>query len=192
MSLKNSTTKADFLIWEEAQSLILKLERDKNYPFAVLISCGVFLGLRVSDILTLKWTDLLNNDSLNIIEKKTQKARKIKISNNLKEIIKRIYAKLSVNAESQVILNETTNKPLTIQYLNRKLKEIRFDYKLKIQNFSTHTLRKTFGRHIWELYNYSEKSLILLSELFNHSSIAVTKRYLGIKQEELQAVYELL
>lgn len=192
MSLKNSQTKSDYIEWSETQNLILKLERDKEYIFATLIAIGIYTGLRISDILTLKWNDLLKNESLHITEMKTGKNRQIKVCSSLKEICNRIFTHLHCSIETKIIANILTGKPLSIQYLNRKLKEIRVDYKLKIQNISTHTMRKTFGRHVWELHNHSEKSLLLLSELFNHSSIAITKRYLGIKQEELQAVYELL
>lgn len=66
-------------------------------------------------------------------------------------------------------------------------------YCLNINNFSCHSLRKTFGR---EVYNQNsdnaEMALIKLMELFNHSSIAITKRYLGLRQEELLKTYEEL
>ena len=50
----------------------------------------------------------------------------------------------------------------------------------------------TRRRRIWELNNYSERSLVLLSELFNHSNIQITKKYLGIKEQELFDVYDSL
>ena len=43
-----------------------------------------------------------------------------------------------------------TGEPLTIQCVNKKLKDFKYDYKVKIGNFSTHTFRKTFGRYVYE------------------------------------------
>jgi len=54
---------------------------------------------------------------------------------------------------------------------------------------SSHSLRKSFGRRVWENDGESERSLIYLSEIFNHSSIQMTRIYLGIRQEELNEVY---
>jgi len=45
------------------------------------------------------------------------------------------------------------------------------------------------GRHVLSLNDFSEKSLLLLGELFNHSSIKITKIYLGIKEDEIGDVY---
>jgi integrase len=81
---------------------------------------------------------------------------------------------------------------VSTQFINRKLKEIKVVYRLKIDHFSTHSFRKTFGRRIWEQDNHSEKSLIMLSEIFNHSGTVITRKYLGIRQEEIANVYELL
>ena len=59
----------------------------------------------------------------------------------------------------------------------------------KTLNISSHTLRKTFGRRVYNNNNESEKALIYLSEMFNHTSLAVTRLYLGIRQEELNEIY---
>jgi len=66
-------------------------------------------------------------------------------------------------------------------------------YGVKIEHFSTHTLRKTFGRKVVAAAGESsEMALIKLMKLFNHSSIAITKRYLGLRQEELMETYDML
>ena len=53
MSLKYSTTTADYLVWSDAMNLIRKLAKDKNYKMSLLIALGCFKGLRISDILAL-------------------------------------------------------------------------------------------------------------------------------------------
>ena len=74
----------------------------------------------------------------------------------------------------------------TVQAINRILKEIKKKYRLKIKNFSCHSLRKTFGRQVYTMNgDNSELALVKLMELFNHSSVSITKRYLGLRQEEI-------
>ena len=70
MSLKYSNTTADFLEWDEAMNLIRKLFKDKNYSMSLLISLGCFFGLRISDILSLRWNQILNTNEFTIIERK--------------------------------------------------------------------------------------------------------------------------
>jgi len=59
MSLKYSSTTADYLQWSEAMNLIRKLARDSNYKMSLLIALGCFTGLRISDILALRWNQIL-------------------------------------------------------------------------------------------------------------------------------------
>ena len=60
MSLKYSSTTADYIVWSEAMNLIRKLAKDENYKISLLISLGCFTGLRISDILALRWKQILN------------------------------------------------------------------------------------------------------------------------------------
>ena len=73
MALKGQKTTSDFLEWEKMQSLVLKLERDGELKFALLIATGSFIGLRISDLLQLKWNQVLNQDFFTVTEKKTKK-----------------------------------------------------------------------------------------------------------------------
>lgn len=193
MALKGQLTKADYLEWNEMILLLQKLERDNEYKFQLLIATGCFTGLRISDLLKLKWSDVLNKDSLLLVETKTKKVRKIKLNENLVEIIQRLYVKMNIkDVDELLFINKTKTKAINIQYINRRLKEIATKYNLSISAISTHTFRKTLGRKVWKANDYSEKSLILLSELFNHSSVSITKIYLGIKEAEIADVYESL
>ena len=194
MSLKGSTTTTTYLEWNDFISLITRLEKDENYKFCLLISIGVFTGLRISDLLTLKYSDLLNSETFYIKEKKTQKQRSIKVNKDLKDIVGRIVQKSKVNDLEQLIfINKYGTKSIDKSYVNVKLKEIIKMYRIRLEgNVSTHTFRKTLGRQVMEVNNYSNESLILLMDLFGHSSMSITKRYLGIREKEIHNVYDSL
>ena len=73
MSAKFSQTTSDYLEWNQSMNLIRNLFNDENYKMSLLISFGSFWGLRISDILALKWEQVYNLDEFTIVEKKNQK-----------------------------------------------------------------------------------------------------------------------
>ena len=54
-------------------NLIRKLAKDNNYKISLLVALGCFTGLRISDILALRWNQILGVSEFTIIEKKTRK-----------------------------------------------------------------------------------------------------------------------
>ncbi len=188
MALKGQKTTSDFLEWDKMQSLVLKLERDNDPKFALLIATGSYIGLRISDLLQLRWNQVLNQDYFTITEKKTKKIRKITINPELQEILSRLFVKLEAKETDLMFANRFGKKPFSIQYVNAKLKRIFTHYKIKGQ-YSSHFARKTLGRRIWEVNKYSDQALLLLSQLFNHSSVSTTKIYLGIREQEISNLY---
>ena len=193
MSLKYSSTTADYLIWSDAMNLIRKLSRDGNYKMSLLMAMGCFTGLRISDILALRWRQILNKDEFCITEIKTGKQRTIRINPQLQQHIRDCYEHISPIGINAPILISQKGTAFTIQRINIILKEIREKYRLKIKNFSCHSLRKTFGRQVYNMNSdNAELALIKLMELFNHSSVSITKRYLGLRQEEILQTYDCL
>ena len=63
MSLKNSYVTSDYIEWDTMLSLVRRLYRDKEYRLSLLVGCGSFFGLRISDLLTLTWGMLLDGPS---------------------------------------------------------------------------------------------------------------------------------
>ena len=58
---------------------------------------------------------------------------------------------------------------------------------------NAHSLRKIFGRQVYNMNSEnSELALVKLMEQFNHSSIAITKRYHDLRQEEIWQTYDCL
>lgn len=90
MSLKYSNTTADYLQWSEAMNLIRKLAKDGNYKISLLIAIGCFTGLRISDILALRWKQILDAAEFTITERKTGKQRTIRLNKELQEHIKEL------------------------------------------------------------------------------------------------------
>lgn len=188
MALKGQRTTSDFLEWEKMQSLVLKLERDGDLKFALLIATGSYIGLRISDLLQLRWNQILDQEYFTIVEKKTKKNRKVTINPELQKIIARLFVQLEANENDLMFANRFGEKPFSIQYVNSKLKEIFNNYNIKGQ-YSSHFMRKTLGRRVWEVNKYSDQALLLLSQLFNHASVSTTKIYLGIRESEISNLY---
>ena len=193
MSLKYSNTTADYLQWDEAMNLIRKLAKDGNYKMSLLIALGCFTGLRISDILALRWNQILHVSEFSVIEKKTGKQRTLRLNPQLQKHITECYKQIEPIGTNAPILVSQKGTIFTIQRINVMLKEIKRRYHLRVGNFSCHSLRKTFGRQVYTMSGDSaELALVKLMELFNHSSIAITKRYLGLRQEEILETYDCL
>ncbi len=189
--IKRQTTTSG-MEWNTMIGLTDRLKRDRHHRDFLLITMGCYFGLRISDLLSIKWKDVIGQDELLIKESKTKKHRKITINEKVKEAIDFCSNELrlnnSLNEDSYILVNRWGGQ-LTISYINKRLKVLFIKYNVKVQNASSHTLRKTFGKRIFEMDNQSERSLIYLSEIFGHSSSSITRRYIGITQEKIADVY---
>lgn len=194
MKKQNTTYRvSDYMEWDTMLSLIRKLYRDGDYRMSLLIGCGCFFGLRISDLLSLSWDILLYNDTFTINEKKTGKRRVVKINGEFQKHIKNCHKALNIKNDMEKCFLSRKKMVYSTQRINILFKEIRKKYNLKIEHFSTHTMRKTFGRKVFESAGENANiALMRLSELFNHSNAAITKIYLGIRQDELLETYDLL
>ena len=179
-------TECSGLEWGDFLLLLDKLKKEKEYRFLLFSAIGTYCGLRANDI--------LDKNEIQILEKKTTKTRNITINQNLFDIIKYCEEKLYPTIGKEIywdnfIICNREQKKLSLQYVNRKLHYL-FDLsKLKVQNSSSHTFRKTFGKRIYEMNGRSSDSLVLLSQIFGHSSIEITRKYIGLRREQIQNVY---
>lgn len=193
MSAKHSYTTADYLPWDTMLNLVRRLYKDGNYRMSLLIACGSFFGLRISDLLSLSWEQILG-ESFSLNEKKTGKHREIKVNAGVRGHIKECYRALGIKDPKEKCFLNKEGGVISIQRVNVVLKQIKVKYGLVgVKQFSTHSFRKTFGRKVVEIAGEnSEMALIKLAEIFNHSNTAITRRYLGLRQQELREVYDCL
>lgn len=190
MAKKNQLTTSDHLPYDEFTRLLDCLHNDGEYRWEMYARLSFCTACRASDTLRFRWKDILGVSSVTIVEQKTGKARKIPFNPSVQKSFDELWRALGCPDKKDFIMpSPKGDKPLTLQFVNMKLKEFKFKYRLKIENFSTHTFRKTFGRYVYDTNNHSAESLILLNKILNHSSIQVTKTYIGITQEEVAGIY---
>jgi len=175
-------TTSDFFTTEELSRSIKFFNRKGQYKIALLFEFGSKTMLRYSDLSKLKWEDLINKESLILKETKTKKRREITLGKTLANTIVETYNKLEKPPMSDIVFN------YSIQYVNRLLKKVAIELKIK-KRASTHLFRKSGARYVWQSNDYSDQYLIKLSEILNHSSTEITRRYLGISREEIKDIY---
>lgn len=180
-----------------------ELEQLKNYYEKVnpeqrnylLITLGLNTALRISDELQLKWKDVYNFDSkemkehIIVIEQKTGKENQIYINKQIKSALDNYKHSLDKIVSEQYIFSSKTSTEghITRVQAFRIIKKAA-NYAQIEGVISCHSLRKTFGYHAWK----QGISPVLLMNIFNHSSFEVTKRYLGIEQDDKDKVYQTI
>ena len=179
----------------DAMKSIMKGE--SNYRDLLLFVLGINTGLRISDILSLKWKSFINGrgrllkvgDQLNVVEIKTKKIKSFMINRSVAEALKLYHDSLAnVNPDDPVFSSRKTDdgslQPITRiaawQMLNRYANMVGLN-----EGIGTHTLRKTFGYHLYK----KGVALEYIQKMLNHSSPAITLRYIGITQEQLNDIY---
>lgn len=133
------------------------------------------LGLRIADVMKLK-PITFKNDKLEIIEKKTGKLQYRTINKNLKELIYEYAMENNIKSNDYII-------KVTVRAIQKQL-DIITKY-LGLTNISSHSFRKLFGVTV---YNQTNGNIELLKELFNHSNISTTQRYIKVSQKEIDEV----
>ncbi len=189
MSTLHSNTTASHLPWEEAMLLINHLYDDGEYRMSLLISCGCFLGLKISELLSLTWNDLLQEETIPTCTPAPVIKRMVLIDKSFKRHIRKCHDALDVKDCSEHCFLNRYGNIISRQMINRKLKWYKTKYRLPISNFSTHSFRKTWARKIYDTEfekGRGEMALLRLAESMNHSSPAVTWRYIGLEEDSLE------
>ncbi len=175
-----------------------------RYRDNMLFIVGINFGLRVSDLLQLRFIHLINEDltfkdTFPILEKKTKNTRKVKrnryvtINESVMDAVTLYLTHNQCRLDDYMFRSESNNsdnqnKPMTRQAVDLMLRNLARDLKLNIK-IATHSLRKTFGYHQMMMSDNSPRKLLLLQKMFGHSNSIITLDYIGLTGEEIEEAY---
>ncbi|WP_062235739.1 site-specific integrase [Fictibacillus sp. FJAT-27399] len=144
----------------------------------IMFLIGINTGLRVSDLLKLKISDIKGKKKLAVKEGKTEKPRTIHLTNIYKELNDYIG---TLEGTEWLFPSRKGDKPIsriqTYRQLNKASEMVDIP-----DGIGTHTMRKTFG--YW--YYKQTKDIATLQTILNHSHPEITLRYIGITDEEIE------
>jgi len=153
----------------------------------LLFTIGINNGLRCGDLLKLKVRDVRNlkpGETLTIREQKTGKDNILMINRTTHKILKQFLDEMKSGDDQYLFKSRKGNGHLTVGSVNAMIKSWCRSINLK-GNYGTHTLRKTFGYIQRKKFGVGWE---ILCKRFNHSSPAVTMRYLGIEDKEVNGI----
>lgn len=164
---------------------------NKNeYRNHLLFLMGIHTALRISDMLRLTWDDVYDFDNKRVryevfvTERKTRKNKIIAVNHALAEAIILLFKHRTPKQKEYVFANPHTRRAISRIQAYRILRAAAEESQVDTP-VSCHSLRKTFGYHLWK----KGVSIVVIMEIYNHSSYAVTKRYLGITQDDKNSAY---
>ena len=170
----------------ELAAYFLRRGQTRNYALLIL---GVHTALRISDLLRLTWDDVYDFDSrrvrasIDIVEKKTHKSKTVALNKAAVSALA-LLAAGNVRRGRCLMENPKTGKAVSriqaYRIIRAAAEALAFQSRV-----SCHSMRKTFGYHAWK----SGVSPAVIMEIYNHSSLAVTRRYLGVTQDDKDAAY---
>lgn len=153
----------------------------QNYRDYMIALFGFNTGLRISDIVGIQVKDVKDKTHIVLKEQKTRKSKRMSILSIRPEIDDYIKGMEDYDYlfESRQIDSDGVKRNISTTQAYRTLKKIAEN--CNIEEFGTHSLRKSFGYHYYQKTN----DLVMLMDIFNHSSLDITKKYIGIRQEEI-------
>lgn len=176
----NKKTKA--LTTEQYTEIILAIKEGfsgcrPNERIATALVLEGNLGLRISDILRLRLSDIVRDGDryrLSIIEQKTGKQRDFTVPLVLKQYIENYCLRNNIRRNDTIF-------PITERAVQKQL-AIVCDY-LGYEGISTHSFRKWYAT---EIYKTNGCDIALVQRLLQHSSASTTQRYIGIEPQRIE------
>lgn len=189
---------------EDIARISAYLIEHERYRDNMLFIVGINFGLRVSDLIQLRFSQLIDDDfsfrtTFPVLEKKTRNTRKVQrnryitINEAVMEAVELYLKHTPRKLDDYMFRSESNrggneNKPISRMSVDRMLKEVCQTLGIKAK-VATHTLRKTFGYHQMVMSGNDPRKLLLLQKIFGHSSSMQTLEYIGITQEEIEDAY---
>lgn len=152
-------------------------EFQPNNRIATALNIEANLGLRIGDVLKLRISDIVRDGTryrLDIVEEKTKKRREFTVPIE-------VYSYMQEYVYTNNIKPTAKLFDITVRAVQKQLKIV-CDH-LKIKGVSTHSFRKYFATNIYINNNYN---IELVRKILQHSSTAVTQRYIGIQQKDVE------
>lgn len=189
--MEKRQTATEPIQWATAQTILKLLKTEQRHKDRLLFGVGFYTGLRIGDILALRWEQVTDKKEITILEGKSQKPRKITFHRNLQSIFKETKAALPALAHFAIFAPDSNpaGEPVSTTAANKRINNVFKRYGIATQNPSSHTLRKTFARRVFEASGKNDEALMLLCEILNHEHTAVTRRYIGLTAERIKNIY---
>lgn len=165
---------------KKVRHLIKKNTGNNALRNLIIFNVGIDNGIRTNDILKLKTNEVLGKDEITIIESKTGKKRTVHFPKKVKNQIKTYVKERPFESEWLFPNYKDHTQPITTQAIYRMFKRITKGNE-DLQGLTAHSMRRTFGYH----YYKKTHDVVTLMKLFNHSSQAITLRYIGIEKEDI-------
>ncbi len=177
------------LLYDFKNYYLTEQPNSRNYT---LILIGLNTALRINDILHLTWGDVYCTEHsrfythLLITEKKTEKETRILINRELQKTLQSYRKTQPSIADTDYLFPSPrkTGLPLSRYQAYRIVRKAAEAVGIE-DVIRCHSLRKTFGYHAWKMGTPPA----LLMEIYNHSSFQITKHYLGIEQDDKDAIF---
>lgn len=173
---------------------LLTYLKGKNERDWLLCKFQLNTGLRISDVVKVKVGDVLTEkgtfrEHFILREQKTAKEKKIKLNQELRKALKGFIKANNLYKDDYVFGSRKGGykSHISTTQAYRILKE--GANAVGIENFGTHSLRKTWG--YWT-YKASKYNIALIMSIFSHSSQSISLRYIGIDQESKDELYSLV
>ncbi len=184
---KGISTKVEPIRKLEDIKAIKQILKDKPKNL-LLFTMGINNGLRIGDLLQLKVKDVENlreGDVLHVKEQKTDKENVLLINKSTWKALKQYLDYYKPESKEFLFKSQKDReKPICVSYANQLIKS--WCKQINLQgNYGSHTLRKTFGYIQRTQYGVGFE---LLCKRYNHTSPAVTMRYLGIEDKEVNGI----
>jgi integrase len=171
---------------EQISTVSHMLEKHGGEIYKDIWQLGLNVALRISDLLNLTYLDFAGGETITVIEQKTGKSRTIKLNEKAQTIVKQRQV---LNPNDKYLFQSVGNrakklqKPLSRETVARKFAEVG---EIIGVHLGTHSMRKTRGWAMWD----AGVSLEVSARVLNHSSPAVTMRYIGLEQADINKTYD--
>ena len=163
----------------------LKRGNLRNYALIIL---GVCTALRIGDLLRVVWFDVYDERSgafrthITITEQKTGKQKVIALNKQAVNALRLLYP----NRRGAFLFASNRKEDRAISRIQAwRIVRAAAEAIQLIGCYGCHSLRKSFGYHAWK----AGVQPVMLMDIFNHSSFEITRRYLGIQQDDRDKVY---